>query len=89
MIGTAPYPPDVAQPYYVKLGRASDAITRCAECQRLVTDKTLQKYSSCRCGCRKVKEIQILSAWEWVKIRVGLVDFPHRALFLKEFRGQR
>lgn len=89
MIGTQPYPAGEHHPYYVALGRGSDAIARCAECQRLVTDATLKVMRGCPCGCRKVKEVRRLSLWEWFTIRVGLVRFPYRREFLHEFNSAR
>ena len=88
MIGTQEYPQGETQPYYVALGRGSDWILRCKDCQRLVTD-TIAKTGSCVCGCKTTKEIRRLSLWEWIQIRVGLIRFPHRQEFLQEFNRVR
>jgi hypothetical protein len=68
--------------YYEKYGRATDWVVRCSDCRRLVvpTDTT----SACRCGCRRVTEVRSLSPWEWLKIKFGILNFPHRREFLSE-----
>ena len=73
------------QRYYTALGRACDWIFRCKDCQRLVTAETLRRLGSCPCGNKRVLEVTTLSTWEWLKIRVGILRFPHRADFLREF----
>jgi hypothetical protein len=62
---------------------------RCKDCKRLVTARVLASLGSCKCGCRKITEIRTLSVWEWVKIRLGFIDFADRDLFLKEFAPWR
>ena len=76
-----------ARPYYEDLGRACDHLLRCAECRRLVThDEIVTNKGTTRCcGTRRVKEVRTLSLWEWLKVRLGIIDFEHRAEFLKEF----
>ena len=72
--------------YYTDLGFACDALLRCKDCQRLVTHDVLTAHGCCpRCGTRRVVEITTLSPWEWVKIRLGLIQFPYRREFLREF----
>ena len=81
-----------ARPYYEDLNQACDAILRCHECRRLVTHATIvaNKGTTPCCGTRKVREIRTLTFWEWLKIRLGILDFPYRQQFLKEFaRGAR
>jgi len=75
--------------YYEKLGRASDWIVRCKDCRKLVTLKVLYNLGTCPCGNRKVTEIITLTLWEWLKIRTGWIDFPHRAEFLALFSAGR
>lgn len=77
------------QRYYTALGRACDALLRCKDCQTLVTAKALHTLGCCTCGCKRVTEITTLSIWEWFKIRVGLLNFPYRAEFLREFSVER
>lgn len=76
-----------ARPYYEDLNRACDAIVRCNDCRRLVTHAQLTSHQGTTpcCGTRRVKEIRTLSLWEWLRIRVGLLDFPYRKEFLQEF----
>jgi len=74
-----------AVPYYIALGQGCDALVRCRDCRRLITHADLIARGMCRCGNKRVTEIRALSLWEWLRIRVGWIDFPHRAAFLKEF----
>jgi len=95
MRGTDLGPADVAQMklpdrYYEKKGLACDALLRCKDCQRLVTHTALAEAGGCpRCGTKYVTEVKTLSLWEWLKIRVGVVDFPFRKEFLAEFSNRR
>ena len=73
-------------PYYQAHGLATDGVMRCADCSRLVPVTVLKAKGLCpTCGTRRVKEVQTLSVWEWVRIWTGLLNFPHRRLFLREF----
>lgn len=73
--------------YYTELGSGHDDILRCKDCRALVTSTDLFREGCCtECGCRRVTEVVGLSLWEWFKIRVKLIDFPHRKEFLNEFR---
>lgn len=75
-------------PYYVALGRACDWIFRCRDCRRLVVAVELATEHAClRCGGRKMGEVRQLSTGEWLRLRLGLIDFPYRAAFLAEFPG--
>lgn len=78
-----------ATPYYVDLNKGCDDLMRCKDCKRLITAQVLASLGSCKCGCRKVTEIRTLSLWEWIKVRLGLITFPHREEFLKEFAPWR
>jgi len=72
--------------YYESLGEGCDKILRCNDCKNLVTHTSLVTGGSCpKCGNRKVVEVRGLSLWEWLKIRAGILDFPHRDKFLAEF----
>lgn len=76
----------VRVPYYHPFGLATDGVMRCVDCARLVTVAQLKQIGKCPyCGTRKVKEVQGLSTWEWIQIWTGLITFPHRRLFLREF----
>lgn len=77
--------------YYEKLGEQHDGLLRCHDCKRLATHAALIAAHGCpRCGNRKVTEVTTLSLFEWLRVRLGLLDFPHRDLFLQEFsRGRR
>jgi len=79
--------PTAARPYYEALNKACDAILRCNDCGRLVTHATLtgNKGLTPCCGTRRVREVRTLSVWEWLKIKIGLLDFPYRREFMKEF----
>lgn len=80
------------RPYYETLPdgeqQACDWLLRCDEptCGRLVSLDTIHRIGGCpACGSHGVKEIRTLSVWEWLKIRLGVLDFPHRKEFLAEF----
>lgn len=77
--------------YYEKLGESHDGILRCEDCKRLTTHVALIAAHGCpRCGNRRVTEVTTLSLVEWLRVRLGLIDFPHRHEFLQEFsRGRR
>ena len=83
--------PTAARPYYEKLDKACDAIVRCNDCRRLVTHAAIigNKGTTPCCGTRRVREVRTLGPWEWLKLRLGLIDFPYRAEFLKEFARGR
>lgn len=78
-----------ARPYYVDLNKGCDDLMRCKDCKKLVTARVLASLGSCKCGCRRVTEIRTLSKFEWLKIRLGFINFPHRKQFLKEFAPWR
>ncbi len=90
--GGASAPPTVPRPYYEALDKAHDDLLRCSDCGTLVTYQTLfgasHGFTPC-CGTKRVREIRTLTVWEWLKIRTGWIDFPHRDLFLKEFARGR
>lgn len=76
------------QRYYTALGQAHDNLLRCKECRRLVLYAALKRNGGCpHCGNRKVIEVTSLSLLEWLRVRLGLLQFPHRHLFLKEFKA--
>ena len=77
--------------YYEKNGLSScDAIFRCDKCGRLVTRQVLLRsgFTPC-CDTKKVRQVQTLRLWEWLKIRLGILDFPFRKEFLQEFSRGR
>ena len=80
-----------ARPYYEDLNVGHDWLMRCAECRQLVlhADMIANKGQTLCCGTRRVKEIRSLSFWEWLKVRIGMVDFPYRKEFLAEFAERR
>lgn len=80
--------PDITHDrYYAQYGEGHDGILRCRECRTLHTAKDLFDRGSCpNCGHRKMTEIVALTFWEWLKIRVGYIDFPRRKEFLREFQ---
>lgn len=77
------------RPYYEKYDRGSDWIMRCKDCGRIVTHTQLfgdgKEGTTPCCGTRSLREIRVLSVWEWIKVRLGIIDFPHRDEFLQEF----
>lgn len=80
-------------PYYESLDKGCDELLRCNECGRLVTHAALFRtggngLTPC-CGTRRVREVRHLTFWEWLKIRVGFIDFPYRHEFLAEFKSER
>lgn len=76
------------RPYYEALGAGHDDLVRCTGCKSLVTTAVLFKNGCCpKCANRKVQEVRSLNLWEMFKIRVGLIDFPHRKEFLREFKS--
>lgn len=75
-------------PYYVAYGSACDWIQRCDDCKTLVTLETIHRDGGChKCGCRKFKEPRTLSVWEFIKIKIGLLQFPHADEFLAAFKA--
>lgn len=76
--------------YYEKYGQGHDGLVRCSGCHKLVQVSILTVKGGCpKCGGRRVLEITTLKWWEWVLIRTGLLSFPYREEFLKEFRRER
>lgn len=72
--------------YYVAMGQGHDHLLRCKDCRALVQMSDIQTSAGCpKCGCRRITQINTLSATEWCKIRFGLVRFKHWDLFLNEF----
>lgn len=76
-------------PYYEKYDRGHDDLMRCKDCGRLVTQDQLfgpgkQGVTPC-CSSRSVREVRALSLWEWIKVRLGIIDFKYRHEFLSEF----
>lgn len=74
--------------YYESLGRACDFLLRCKDCQRLVPTARLTAHGCCSCGNRRLAEIKTLSLWEYLRIRLGLLRFPYRREFLREFEAR-
>lgn len=77
--------------YYEKLGLHHDAILRCKDCKKLVLHADIKLRAGCsHCGCRRLVEVTTLGVFEWLKMKLGVLDFPYRAEFLAEFsRGTR
>lgn len=75
--------------YYEDHGLAHDGVFRCKECKRLNTIDTIQESGACVCGHRRMTEVTSLSGWEWLQIRLGVIDFPLRKEFLAEFPFSR
>ena len=71
--------------YYHDLNQGHDDLLRCKDCHRLVLYADIKVHGMCRCGNKRFTEITALTMWEWFKIRVGWLRFPHREKFLKEF----
>lgn len=71
--------------YYTALGRASDCLLRCKDCQALVPLADLTTLGSCRCGNKRMNEITTLNEQEMDAIQSGVIDFPYRVEFLAEF----
>ncbi len=73
------------------LDRACDALVRCNDCRALVTcaQITANRGTTPCCGTRKVREVRAMSFWEWFRVRTGILDFPYRREFLKEFAHGR
>lgn len=80
---TTPTKPE--QRYYVALGRACDWLLRCKDCRSLVTSGDISTRGGCVCGNRRFSEITLLSEQEHADIVAGVIDFPHREDFLREF----
>lgn len=77
------------QRYYTDLGRGHDYLLRCNDCQKLVPFEVLVSKGCCpKCGNRRVKEIETLTPWEWLKVRLGIINFADRKKFLAEFRHE-
>lgn len=72
--------------YYEEYGEQHDRVMRCNDCKRLILHAALMTRGGCpRCGCRRVVEVMALSFFEWLRIRIGLLRFPHWREFLAEF----
>ena len=71
--------------YYESLGRGHDYLMRCKDCKKLVLFRDLSSKGCCSCGNKRVSEVTTLTLWEWIRIRLGLLRFPDRDKFLKEF----
>ena len=82
--------PAAARPYYEDLNRATDFLVRCQGCNALVQVSALHRtgLTPC-CGTKRVREIRQLTIWEWLKIRLGVIRFPYRQAFLREFGRAR
>ena len=81
---------DVETRYYHALGVGHDALLRCTDCKRLVTHAALVRRGGCPvCGTRRVTEITSLTLWEYLRLRLGLIRFPHRRAMLAEFARGR
>ena len=75
--------------YYEDLGKSHDDLLRCKDCRRLVLYQNLIHDGHCpKCGCRRMSEITTLTVFEWLRIRLGLLSFPYRQEFLKEFNRE-
>jgi hypothetical protein len=77
------------RPYYerLKLPFGHDMLLRCDDCRRLVQYSTMRTNNGLTrcCGTRKVREVRQLKFFEWLKIRLGIINFPYRKEFLAEF----
>ena len=76
-------------PYYEAQGRSVDYLVRCRgnRCGRLVSMEHIRETGACpACGGRRWEEVRSLGLFEYLRVRCGLIDFPHRQAFLKEFR---
>lgn len=76
-----------ARPYYMDLGRATDCLLRCKDCNELVPEAVYKQLGSCKCGNKRFNEIRTLSQEEYDAIAAGTLDFPYRDEFLREFAG--
>lgn len=75
-----------ARQYYEQYGQMCDWIVRCKDCKTLITTDTIHKTGAChKCGSHDFREPRTLSVWEWLKIKIGLLQFPHSAEFLASF----
>lgn len=83
-INTIPKRPRIPN-YYEALGLGTDKISRCKDCQTLITDDELLRRGRCKCGNRRFAEVTTLSEQEAADIRSGKIRFPHSDLFLAEF----
>lgn len=78
-----------ARPYYEDLGQQCDWVVRCDDCKVLVTAAQIHAAGGCwKCGCNVLREVRTLSTWEYFKIWIGIIDFPHRRAFLDAFAGK-
>ena len=76
--------------YYHDLGRGHDYLLRCKDCKKLITYDSISEAGGCKhCGNKRVTEITSLTLWEWLKVRLGIIRFPDRSLFLQEFSPWR
>ena len=76
--------------YYEALGRSHDYLMRCKDCKALVPYAIIESLSCCdQCGNKRFAEITLLNEKEMADIQSGVIDFPDRELFLKEFSPVR
>lgn len=72
--------------YYELEGRGVEGIVRCDGCKGLVVVAQIDGKAGCpKCGNRRFNEVRALSTWEQIKLRIGLINFPDKDKFLKEF----
>ena len=83
--------PAAARPYYEAHDKAHDDLLRCHDCNRLVVYAAVManKGTTPCCATRRMREVRALSIWEWIKIRLGVIDFAYRKEFLAEFARGR
>lgn len=74
------------QTYYEKEGRGVEGIVRCDGCAKLVITSRITGKGGCpHCAHRRFNEVRVLGLWEQIKLRTGIIDFPGKDKFLKEF----
>ena len=85
-----PKPAERIPRYYEQLGRSHDYLMRCKDCKALVPFAIIESLSCCdQCGNKRFSEITLLNDKEMADIQSGVIDFPDRELFLKEFSPVR
>ena len=73
-------------PYYEALGASHDDVLRCRQCRRLVVHQAIIRGGHCpHCATKRFEEVRSLTLWEFLRIKLGLLRFAHRAAFLAEF----
>lgn len=66
---------------YDKDAAFADPVVRCDSCNTIILVETLKKLGMCKCGNRKVRNLQIMDDKEFEQMKAWGVDPDFLALF--------